>query len=306
MPTRGTTIKHETSSKLTLRRPMITRRYVHTADLAKCCGCQLCVAVCPHQAMSLSAVQLLEGRITKPPLVDIDASKCCFCGECGVVCPTHVLSITVNERPEIPSVKGEAFPLLIRSNRVNPSACSASLETAYIDNCPVGAIGATIERDGQGQVTAVRDVAVDREKCIACTRCMELGPRGGFTVTKPYRGRAFLNTALCPPGCQACVDVCPTRTITYDGSQVALDQRFCLFCGACENVCPAKGAVRIVRSGLVHTPITSAAWQAAVQKLVSFREAARELDVKGQERRRKLVLGGLLLEKAPEGEKPVV
>ena len=91
---------------------------------------------------------------------------------------------------------------------------------------------------------------------------METGPKGGFTVTKPYKGRTFLNIALCPAGCQACADVCPTNCISYDGEKVSLDARFCLFCGACENVCPVPGAVRIVRTGFVHTPVDSApgAW----------------------------------------------
>jgi formate hydrogenlyase subunit 6/NADH:ubiquinone oxidoreductase subunit I len=75
-----------------------------------------------------------------------------------------------------------------------------------------------------------------------------------------------------------------------------VDRRFCLFCGACENVCPAEGAIRIVRTGIAHTPIESGAWAAALDKLVSFREVAREYDVKGQHKRRRLILDALLPE----------
>jgi len=134
------------------------------------------------------------------------------------------------------------------------------------------------------------DVQVDKSLCINCTRCMEKGPSKGFTVTKPYQGRIWLNTSLCPPGCQACADICPSHAMTYNGQDVAVDRRFCLFCSACENVCPVSGAVRIARTGFVHTPVTSAAWTYAVDKLVSFKEAAREYDVKGQAKRRKLML----------------
>ena len=52
----------------------------------------------------------------------------------------------------------------------------------------------------------------------------------------------------------------------------------------------AAGAVKVERSGFVHTPIRSAAWMYAIDKLVSFREVARAYDVKGQEKRRKLML----------------
>jgi ferredoxin len=87
--------------------------------------------------------------------------------------------------------------------------------------------------------------------------------------------------------------------MTYDGSQVDLDARFCLFCGACERVCPSADdagnkAVQIVRTGFVHTPISSGAWATAVEKLVSYRETVREYDVKGQQKRRKLALETIL------------
>ncbi|MBC7238086.1 MAG: 4Fe-4S binding protein, partial [Chloroflexi bacterium] len=93
---------------------------------------------------------------------------------------------------------------------------------------------------------------------------------------------------------QACADVSPTPAIASDGEKVSVDRRFCLFCGACEKVCPVEGAIRVVRSGFVHEPIESGAWAKALEKLVSFEEAAREYAIKEQKRRRKLVLEALL------------
>jgi len=296
---RGKTVKSETAERLTLLRPMITRRYELACDHSKCCGCKLCVAVCPHEAITLSAAELADGRVVVKPRVDIDPAKCSFCGECVAICPTHALSETVNGQPEVPVIKGEAFPVLVRKVTVKPELCAATAaglptEIAYIDECPVGAIHADIQRDEAGRVLSVDNVDVERAKCINCTHCMEEGPKGAFTIVKPYKGRKYLDVSLCPAGCQACVGVCPTHCITYNGQQVVLDERFCLFCGACENVCPAPGAVRIVRTGFVHLPVESAAWTAALDKLVSFREAARELDIKGQAKRRKAVAERLL------------
>jgi 4Fe-4S ferredoxin len=299
---RGKTQKHETPQSLTLLRPMITRRFALVVDHEKCCGCTICELLCPPQAIKLGQAALNEGRVTQQPRVDIDAQRCNFCGECEVMCPTRAIALTVNEKPFLPAVEGKAFPLLIRKNVVDQAACAASTDVDYIEDCPVGAISATVERDAQGQVRAVSEVTVNKESCIHCTRCMEEGPTGAFTVTKPYRGKAVLRAELCPAGCQACADVCPSRAITYDGQRVWLDTRFCLFCSACEVVCPAEGAIRIVRTGFEHTPIESGAWVAAMDKLVSFREAIRELDVKGQQKRRKLVLEGLLLRSDSDGE----
>lgn len=60
-----------------------------------------------------------------------------------------------------------------------------------------------------------------------------------------FRGYPRLDQALCPDGCTACVDVCPTGAIsTRDG--LALDMGRCLFCPECLRACPA-GAVSFDR-----------------------------------------------------------
>jgi 4Fe-4S ferredoxin len=301
MTTRGTTIKRETSDTLTLSRPMVTRRYELVVDQEKCCGCEICEAVCPREAISLTEAVLEDGRVTTPSRLEIDEKLCSFCGECAALCPTHAIAITVNGEPEIPVIKGEAFPMLIRNVRVHQEPLQATTDTAYVDDCPVEAIDADVERDANDEVVTVDEVEIDKATCINCTRCMETGPEGGFEITKPYRGRTYLHVALCPDGCQACADVCPSNAITYDGERVWLDERFCLYCGACERVCPAEGAIEIRRSGFVHTDVESGAWANALEKLVSFTEVVREFEVKRQRKRRKLVFDLLL---NPDGQEP--
>ncbi len=305
MATRGRIIKTDTPSILTLVRPMVKRRSDLTLDHEKCCGCDICELICPREAISLAEAELVDGRLVREPRVDIDPERCNLCGECVVLCPTHAYSMTIDGRPEIPVLAGEAFPQLVRLVRVDQAAAAASTDVSYIDNCPVGAISAEISRDGDGNVVGVSNVEVDRSLCIACTHCMEWGPEGAFTVTKPYQGRIALDVSLCPEGCQACADVCPSHAITYDGSQVSVDERFCLFCGACERVCPVDGAVRVERTGIVHTPIESGAWVKALDKLVSFEAVVREYDRKGQLRRRRAVLTGLLREMPEDGQSRV-
>ncbi len=302
MTTRGTTLKYRSPERQVLLRPMVTRRYELSVNHDICCGCSICATVCPREAIKLSPVSLEGGRVVIRPRIDIDEHTCSFCGECVALCPTHALSMTVNGQPEIPVVKGNAFPYLVRKNVVNLAACQEGGDTSYVEECPVGAINVTFTEDGG--MRRVADVKVDKSTCINCTRCMEKGPHGAFTVIKPYQGRIWLNTSLCPNGCQACAEICPSHALTFDGQKVAVDRRFCLFCSACENVCPSPGAVKVARTGFVHTPITSAAWMYAVDKLVSFKEVAREYDVKSQAKRRKLMLAELGQgEPAPMGEK---
>lgn len=291
MSSRGKTLKYDTPATLTLLRPMITRRYELAADHETCCGCRICATVCPREAITVTPGQVAEGRMAVRPRIDIDAALCSFCGECVALCPTHALALTVNGEPEVPVVKGGAFPELVRSVAVNVEICRVHPEVDYAALCP-----AEVIHNGEAARNHNGDVTVDEAGCMHCTHCMEEGPAGAFTVVKPYQGRAFLDTALCPAGCQACADVCPSDAITYDGDKVAVDRRFCLFCGACENVCPAEGAIRIVRSSIAHTPIESGAWAVALDRLVSFQEVVREYDVKGQRKRRRLVVDVLLPE----------
>ncbi len=307
MSTRGKTLRFDTEDTQTLLRPMVTRRYEFVVRHDMCCGCGTCATVCPKEAISLSDPEVVEGRLVTNSRVDIDANLCSFCGECVAMCPTHALAMTVNGEPEIPVVKGEAFPLLIRKVSVDQSVLGASTDVAYIDNCPSGAISADVARDEQDQVTSVENVAIDRAVCINCTHCMEEGPKGGFTITKPYRGRTLLDVALCPKGCQACADVCPSHAMTYDGERVHLDETFCLYCGACERVCPVEGALSISRTGFLHTPVESGAWRDALEKLVSIKEVVREFDIKGQQKRRLAVIKGLHLEtdESGNGQQPV-
>jgi 4Fe-4S ferredoxin len=301
MSTRGRIVKTDTPERQTLLRPMVLRRSELVLDHTACCGCVICKLVCPHEAITVSAGELAGGRMTVAPRMDIDPAKCSMCGECVVVCPTHALSMTIDGKPEIPVISGKAFPYLLRNVRVNQEAASASLDTSYIDNCPVGAISADVALDDDGQIASVSNVEVDRAKCIACTRCMQLGPEGAFAITKPYQGHVRLNVSLCPEGCQACADVCPTKCISYDGQQVSVDERFCIYCGACEHVCPAEGAIAVQRTNILHTPIESGAWVKALDKLVAYEAVVREYDRKGQLRRRRAVLTGLLRE-LPEDE----
>ena len=299
MTTRGTTHKTATADALSLLRPMITRRYELTVDHEKCCGCEICPTVCPQESISLSEPAVVDGRLVGAPRVDIDESTCSFCGECVVLCPTYALAITVNGEPEVPVLKGEAFPMLVRTVKVASEVCEGCTDAGFIDDCPVGAISADVQRDSSDQVVAVRDVDVDRSACISCTHCMEEGPKGCITITKPYKGRITLNTRVCPEGCQACVDACPTDALVYDGEKAVLDARFCLYCGACVNACPETEALHLARTGFVHTPVESGAWAKAVEKLVSYKEVAHEYDLKGQVKRRQAVVDILLLGQEP-------
>ncbi|MEA3459350.1 MAG: 4Fe-4S binding protein [Chloroflexota bacterium] len=286
---RGTTIKREVDRKLVLERKMIVRPYRLELDREKCIGCQIGMLACPQEAVGLSPALLKDGRLAEKPLVDIDPSKCNFCGECVVLCPVNALSLTINGEPEIPVVKWEAFPTLVKEITVEVEKCKPDCELACQESCPVECIEVNVERDEKGEIARILDVKINREECIYCKQCEVACPEGAISVIKPWRGILRLDVKRCPEGCQACVDICPTDALTIKDGQLVFDERFCLYCGACQEVCPEEGAILVERYRILHSEIKSAAWTDALEKLVSLEVAAQELEAKSQSKRRDVI-----------------
>lgn len=289
---RGMTVKREIDEKLILERKMIVRPYHLELDRERCIGCPIGMLVCPQEAIGLSPALLKDGRLAEKPLADIDPAKCNFCGECVVLCPVNALSLTVNDEPEIPVVKWEAFPTLIKEITVEVAKCKPDCGLACQESCPVECIEVVVERDERGEIVRILDVKIDRERCIYCVQCQVACPEGAIAVTKPWEGRFTLDVTRCPEGCRACVDICPTDALLMKEGQPVFDERFCLYCGACQEVCPEEGAIVVERHRILHTEVKSAAWTAALEKLISLEAAALELEAKSQAKRRQ-VLGYL-------------
>lgn len=283
---RGVTIKQETDPGFILERRMITRSHRLEWLRQKCVGCDICSAACPLEAITLQRGGVENGRLVVRPSIDIDEGRCNFCGECVILCPTNALRITVDGEPKIPVLEYEAFPSLVKEISVNVVACRPSCKLACRENCPPEVIEVETATDARGRVKAILDVRIDRAECIYCNQCAVACPEGAISVTKPMAGRVYLDRTRCPKGCQACVDICPTDALLLKKGEILLDERFCLYCGACQVVCPEEGAIRIERRYILHSPVESGAWLAALEKLTSVGAMARELDVVAQARRR--------------------
>jgi len=285
---RGSTITRETSEGMALERKMITRRYLLELVRERCIGCEVCLLVCPQEAIERQPGLVENGSIVQSPTIEIDPAKCNFCGECVVLCPVNALRLTINGQPEVPVLQFQAFPELIKEISVNGARLLPEAVATCEASCPTEVIHIQVERDGAGQVTRVLGIQVDESNCLYCQQCEAACP-GVFTVTNPWQGRVLLDVARCPEGCRACVDICPTDAFLMKDSRLILDERFCLYCGACQQVCPAEGAIVVERSRILHTPIKSAAWTSAVERLISVEAAAQELEAKSQAKRRQVL-----------------
>lgn len=294
---RGLTISRETERGQQLSRVMITRRYdlAHAADT--CLGCGLCADVCPKGAVALGPAAVVHGRLETRPLPLLDAGKCNFCGECVVTCPSHSLDLRIDGVARLLVVEGEAFPRLIAAVEVAVERCRPDCGLACAQACPVDAVAVSAQT-ADGRVEAITAVDVDENKCFYCGACeVACSAEGALRVRKPMSGAVVLNANRCPEGCQACADACPSGAIAVAAPKgLTVDERNCFYCGACARVCPVEGALAVHRNRVSHTPVKSAAWTAALGKILSPAAQAREMEAKARRRAREAAAGLLGIE----------
>lgn len=107
-----------------------------------------------------------------------------------------------------------------------------------------------------GAIQIVDGVAVvDREKCIACGKCMEVCPKDLITMI-PYdakyvvacrskdKGPATMKTCQVGCiGCQLCKKSCPIGAVEVTDFLAVIDHEKCEECGICVEKCPKKSIV---------------------------------------------------------------
>jgi ferredoxin len=60
------------------------------------------------------------------------------------------------------------------------------------------------------------------------------------------------------------------------------EESLCLFCGACEEVCPEEGALLVKRSRIRHSEPKLGTWTDVLEKLVSYKAKLEEFEVEAQ------------------------
>ncbi len=234
-----------------------------------------------------------------------------------VMCPKNAITMTINGERENPVLTYEAFPDLIQSTTFDKKKFDWSRKEFVINNCPTEVISHDEEQD---------TLVVDDEHCIRCRQC-EIASGGAFHVVQPWQGKVELRSEKCVEGCLACADICPTRALHIDdpstGSgqgegELVLADYYCIKCGACMQVCPVKPEYeeyeftfesqgvsktvvhqRVTNAGelpvwverwrIRHTPVQSAAWIEALNKMADDKAGAVEIDSKRALKRRDLL-----------------
>jgi len=283
--------KKEENGILEVGQTLYTKRFSLTVDRNLCKGCELCMLICPREAITLVPVESVDGRAVAP-LVDVDENKCDFHGICAVICPFNAIRITTNGVDGLPVVSKEAFPTLTRDICVRSELCEPGCKKCE-ETCPLKIISVK-ETDG-GTV-----VDIQKELCAGCQICWMECPVDAIEVTKFIEGSVSIRAEICPDGCRNCLDVCPVDALALDeDGKVFVKDINCIYCGACLKVCPESGALSIVRTAVRHSPINSGAWNKGLQKVTSAKGLVRELAGERADKAREAVIS---LESSEEKE----
>ncbi|RLI18731.1 hypothetical protein DRO44_00365 [Candidatus Bathyarchaeota archaeon] len=289
------TIKRDTAEALMLEWVLHVKNYKLTLDKNLCVGCQICTLACPKEAIKIEKQEKKAGEKAKKAIVDVDLTKCNFCGICDILCPYGAIKVTVNGEHLLSVVEKESFPQLIRDIQVDASKCPVDCVECE-EACPLDLIKITrVTADGkvvenlegltkeQKKNVQVK-VDVEKERCPCCRICEFKCPEGVMHVRKFFHGKIVIHPEKCPEGCTDCLDVCPITGALYlseADNKVHVNEVFCVYCGACKIVCPVEEALELHRTKILHTPVSSGAWNKALERLASPLEMSKELKAKG-------------------------
>jgi 4Fe-4S ferredoxin len=253
---------------------------------------------CPKEAIKLEKQPKIQGEKAKKAKLNVDLTKCNFCGICDILCPYGAMKVTVNGEHILSVVEKESFPQLVRDIKVDTTKFPIG-DVKCEDACPLNLIHVSrLTQDGN-VVESLKAIPkkdrkklqvkidVEKERCPCCRICEFKCSEGIMQVRKFIHGKILIHQEKCPEGCTDCLDVCPITGALYysdEDKKVHADEMFCVYCGACKAVCPVEEALELKRTKIIHTPVSSGAWNKALERLASPVEISKELKAKGSQK----------------------
>ncbi len=265
----GKTRKRISDQRVILERRMVGLVQSLILDRSHCTGCRDCQRICPCEAITSSEPVLASGGLGEPIVMDVNGEVCHFCGQCAAICPMKAVMWQANEEETPTLQRAGILPTLQEEIRVDVTKCRPDCLLVCETSCPVNAVKVLTQLGDDGSIRRIENLDVDRKCCFYCHRCEIACPHGAISVRHAREGMVLFQPTQCPSGCHACADVCPSTALYQENGVVRLNDRFCIYCRACEQVCPAESALEVRRERILHHPVRSHLWAEILEKLIS-------------------------------------
>ena len=165
-----------------------------------------------RKSVGPESVSIVQSLWVDTLTLTLDKRACISCDLCRLVCPKEAVSMVADRVRQFPDIDEE----------------KCSLCGLCVTFCPVNAVSMISCNTWKGTEEAVRPIL----------------DAGG--VPQFSKGTE-LDTSLCPPGCDLCVQACPREALTWSEAGVTVDRLRCLSCAHCEAACPVEGAIKVTR-----------------------------------------------------------
>lgn len=275
-------------SVLTLSPVMYTYKY------ETCRECTLCYKACPTNAITrtvfITRQDIEEKNEGIDGKIEIDRNKCNLCGICAEFCDVFKMV----EKESVPEDVMPYSDILIDEKECD--YCKLCEEI-----CPENAIKVEGRRISFQLPEKIAEIKIDQELCSHCGYCEEVCPYEAAKTIKPMEGKLELfeaRMARCDPvGCAACIIICKHNKVWYvskDKGRVHFNEKFCIYCGACENACPYD-LIKVERYNFFTKEVATdapwrEAWESAVMRVVNKKREKEphkffmeETEVEGEE-----------------------
>lgn len=223
----------------------------------KCCRCNMCVEVCPVDAIEKASIYKIA-KIT---------DACVKCEICVQTCPITAIKVINNavffnteddnNTIEYNLVSNSKPHRIVRMEEINVDYSKCLEGGDCSEFCPTGALTAEFKEYFEDKkieigIELLEDTlypALNRKLCIGCGACVETCD-GDYMELKRivgpviYTRNLLINQDICV-NCYLCEDNCPTEAIKLDEGKVVLDNDKCIRCIVCTDHCPV-GALKLV------------------------------------------------------------
>ena len=211
------------------------------------------------------------------------------------MCPTHALAMTVNGKPEVPVIKGKAFPMLMRTHGGESGAAGGQHRRELYRTLPLGSASARMSSGMPRARSWASGTCGSTARVLSTARtAWKRGRRAALRSPSHIWGACiWMSASVRRAARPAPMSARPTPS-PMTASAWRWTSAFASTVAPASTSVPCRAPSASCAPAILHPPVESAAWAQALDKLVSYREVGARVRRQGPGKRREMAVKALL------------